>query len=746
MHCKRLWGALTLLLLAAIGGCKQRCFMTEADFNGLTTSALSHMDSLRPDIVAHPITSLVDAPPTLNNLDRKIRYISLAECIAIALESGTTGLTPSFNLGRANDTLITFGGATSPSTAPGVGGSDAIRVLAIDPAIAGSQIEASLSKFDAFLASSMAWQTLDQPITSVVQGGAVTTLQSQQASFTSALVKPLASGGTAVVGFGTAYQFTNSTFARVNPSYAPSLQFGFDQPLLQGFGVEINQLRAQHPISGGGGGAGNILGLTNAGGTTGANALALASSGLQFQPGGNGILISRIRFDQQRADFERNVNQMLVNVEVAYWNLYGSYWTLYSREQGLRFAFETFKLNRLKYEAGRATAADFFQSRGQYEQFRAQRLQALDAVLENERQLRALMGIPIEDGTRLMPSDSPTLAPYQPDWKTALEEALAHRPELYLARQDVKVAQMNLILQKNALLPDLRAVASYDFNGLGTRLDGPNGNTAAGFNNVNALRTLASGNFSNWTLGLRLTVPIGYRLAHVQVRQAQLALARAMEVLHDQELKTQRFLGNYYRQISTQYEIIRAQRAQREAFGEQLRARQQEFLAGRGTLDILLEAQRNWADALANEYNAIVAYNNALAGFEYAKGTILQHDNVVISEGPLPTCAQVRAVEHERARTAALVLRERAVPVAPAVSKPEGMFPGKAPSLPAVLAASPPLKDVPEMPARPDVPAANIPAPVEARIDEVFPAAPAPLTRVPSESAGGNDPGTDRGE
>src|SRR5690349_8756282 len=138
MHCKRLWGALTLLLLAVVGGCKQRCFMTEADHNRLTTTGLHCLDELRPDLAAMPIISPVEAPPTMNNLDRKIRYISLAECIAISLESGTTGLTPSFNLGRANDTLISFAGATNPSTAPGVGGSDAIRVLAIDPAVAGS--------------------------------------------------------------------------------------------------------------------------------------------------------------------------------------------------------------------------------------------------------------------------------------------------------------------------------------------------------------------------------------------------------------------------------------------------------------------------------------------------------------------------------------------------------------------------------------------------------------------------------
>src|SRR5207244_6585735 len=117
---------------------------------------------------------------------------------------------------------------------------------------------------------------------------------------------------------------------------------------------------------------------------------ALANNGLQFQPPGvEGILVSRIRADEQRAEFERNLNQMLLNVEVAYWNLYGAYWTLYSREQGLRFAYEAFRLSKAGYEAGRVKAADFHQSRGQYELFRAQRLQALDTVLEDERQLRA---------------------------------------------------------------------------------------------------------------------------------------------------------------------------------------------------------------------------------------------------------------------------------------------------------------------------------------------------------------------
>jgi hypothetical protein len=347
-------------------------------------------------------------------------------------------------------------------------------------------------------------------------------------------------------------------------------------------------------------------------------------------------------------------------------------------------------------------------------------------VLENERQLRGLLGLPIDDCTRLMPSDAPTLAPFKPDWCSAVQECLANRPELFILRQEVKVQQMNLIRAKNYLLPDVRFTAQYDFNALGSRLDGPNGDGTQ----VNAFRNLADANFSSYSLGIRASVPIGYRLAHAQVRQAQLVLARSLEQLHDQETKAVRFLAQQYRRISVNYELIRANRAQREAFGEQLRARFQEYLAGRGTLDILLEAQRFWAQALSAEYNAIADYNVSIAGFEFAKGTIQRHDNVSIAEGPLPPCAKARAVEHERERTASLLLRERSAVLPPSPTGPfDAPAVGKVQSLPGLMQATPPLKEVPTLPGL-DKPGAPIPelTPFDLKSDQL--PATAPLKAV----------------
>lgn len=343
---------------------------------------------------------------------------------------------------------------------------------------------------------------------------------------------------------------------------------------------------------------------------------------------------------------------MLLNIETAYWNLYRDYWALYSREQGLRQAFEAWKINKLRYEAGKVATQDLAQSRGQYESFRDQRLSALGAVLESERQLRGLLNLPADDGTRLIPVDPPTLTPYQPDWTTAVNEAMVLRPELILARNDLKLRQLDLINQKNLLLPDLRSTASYALSGIGSRLDGGTGN---------AFRNLAENDFQTWGIGLRLSMPIGFRDAHAQERIARLNLAKAYYVVKEQEYRCQRGMERHYREIQENYVHIGILRSEREARATELEARTKEYLAGRGTLDFLLQSQSQWADALRAEYAAIVQYNNSLAAFEFDKGTMLRYDNIVIGEGELPAAAQVRAVEHEQQRSHALILRQREV-------------------------------------------------------------------------------------
>ncbi len=678
-----------LVALAAVGGCKQQLFIEPSDYaHAVTTSLPPHLETNPHAAIIPPSVDRQGAPPaTVMDPTRPPRYVTLKECIALSLEQGNTGLQQISAFGTKNEvSLPTFsGGATGQTTNT----TDAIRALALDTGSAAANIERALSIFDTRWITSMQWQKNDNPVAAQFVSFQQ---QNDSATFSSALVKPLPTGGIAGITFSTSYtKYANIPAADVNsfisPNYQPQLQFVFEQPLLQLFGVEINQIANSPPTSL------LISGLTPSGQAT-------SSLGI-----GNGIVITRVRLDQQKAEFERNVNWMLVNVETAYWNLYAAYYNLYAQEEGLRQSYEGYRFTEARVRNGADQPQQLDQARAQLELFRGQIYAARQQVLESERQLRGLIGLRSDDGKRLVPLDEPNLAPYRPDFYEAANDAIARRPELMIVRQDVKIQQLNVILQKNLRRPDLRFYSSYNIAGLGTRLDGseslPNpsaGTTTPG----NALTNFADNKFNSWTLGLRLNMPLGFRDGNSLVKQADLTLTRSYLQLRDTELKVLETLVLQYRQVFATWAQIPPARARREAlqlYVDKFRARVEIGAYQSTEYFNYLQVQRDLATAISTEFQNIANYNAALSQLEFAKGTIMQYNNISLTEGALPKWIQKRAVDHEQERTkAALAVRERPAGD-PAPTSPEHIVgpAGSPPSLPPVT-KFPPAPDLPQEP------------------------------------------------
>ena len=163
---------------------------------------------------------------------------------------------------------------------------------------------------------------------------------------------------------------------------------------------------------------------------------------------------------------------------------------------------------------------------------------ALDTVLDNERQLRAMLGMSIEDGTRLVPSDTPTIVEKRPDWEKALTEALKNRPELRIAREEIKLAEAKVwALERIGPSPGRWDCGPEDSNVVENKTD------------PSCMRCAAWDYIVPWNL-------IWWSLPRLQ--EAELQLRRTRQVLQDQELKTERFLGLYYRRMSSAYFQIKA--------------------------------------------------------------------------------------------------------------------------------------------------------------------------------------------
>ena len=186
----------------------------------------------------------IETPPTLNNLDRKMRFMSLAEAVAIALEQGTRRpaqlAVPRHRPGQP--------GAVHRREAVHLA-SDAIRVLALDPAASGPT---SRRRCPSSTPSSPPACTGRPPTSPSARRcrrsspAAVTAISQTDATFNARPAQAAADRRRGRHHVQRPYQFTNLPAAR-QPVVPAELQFQFEQPLLQGFGVEINQLRASAP-------------------------------------------------------------------------------------------------------------------------------------------------------------------------------------------------------------------------------------------------------------------------------------------------------------------------------------------------------------------------------------------------------------------------------------------------------------------------------------------------------------------
>jgi outer membrane protein TolC len=728
-----------VLALSGAGGCKQQLFMDPGDYHNELKIGLPKTLETNPHgpIVPDKPDNLGSNPTTVIDFVRPPRYMTLRECIALALEQGNVGVQTSQGasnggaFGLKIDNLAALNGGTL------VTGTDAIRAFALDPAIAQPEVERSLSRFDARWITSMQWQKIDAP----TPAGFLSFQNSQDAAqLNSSLVKPLPTGGVAGITFSTTYSKYSAQAAAqsnlVNPNYIPTLTFGVEQPLLKLFGVEINEISNQIPLQNG-----SVL-FPNQTSTSGS--------------GTEGILITRIRVDQAKANFDAIVNYMLVNVEAAYWNLYAAYYNLYANEEGLRQAFEGYRFTYIRVINGNDPPQRLDQIQAQFHRFQRTTYQARAQVLESERQLRGLLGLRSDDGVRVVPIDEPNLAPYTPDFHEAANDAIALRPELLLCRQDVMYRSLFLRLQKNLRRPDLRSYASYNISGLGTRLGGSDTeiNPATGaLVPGNALSQFTDNRYNSWTLGLRLDVPIGFRDANGLVREAQLNLARSYVQLRDQELKAIEYLASQYRNLIASYIEIAPARAEREALQKYIARIKEVIRIGSWTSQFFLDyltVQQQLATAIATESQAIANYNIALASFEFAKGTIQEYNRVSVGEGPLPPWVTQRAKDRFREKTeAAFKLRDQpAPPVGPSAGG-ESVGPAggisSLPKLPPFAEKRDPLPDMllPPQPLDKNAPPAPAPRPLGgggAPMPNALPALPNVSGPLPGLNPGADGP------
>jgi outer membrane protein TolC len=548
--------------------------------------------------------------------------ISLSEAIQLALTNSRV--------------LRDFGGAVVRT--PG-----ATRT-AVDPAIAETDprfgIEAALSEFDAQFLTTMFWEKNDRAFNNEFFGGGSTIVQQDLGIFQSALTKRAVTGSQFTIRHNVDYDANNAEGNVFDSAWNANVEMEFRHPFLQGSGVQFNRIA----------GPNNLPGFYD------------------------GVLIARLNADVALNDFEVAVRDLVSNVENAYWDLYFGYRVLdarvAARDASLttwRKIYALFEVDRGGGEAEKEAQAreQFFRfqqdvqnamSGEPYEQTRnwnglpSGAFRTTGGVLLAERRLRLVMGMPPSDGRLMRPIDEPVIAKIDFDWNQVTSEATTRRVELRRQKFQIRRRELELIASKNHLLPRLDAVGRYRWRGFGDDLFNRNDPPLGRFDN--AYSDLVSGDFQEWQLGFELSMPIGFRLAHVAARNAELLLARERALLREQQREVVHEAADAIAEMDRSYAVLQSSYNRLVASQDQLRAVEAAFEADKVPLDLLLDAQRRRAEALVDYTQNRARYAVAQKNVHFVKGTLLEYDGIYLAEGPWPGEAYEDAAKREATRRA----------------------------------------------------------------------------------------------
>ncbi len=352
------------------------------------------------------------------------------------------------------------------------------------------------------------------------------------------------------------------------------------------------------------------------------------------------IVICRNGTKRPRAEFEREIDQVLFSVEQAYWLLYEQNVALYSVEMGIRQCYLTWQMTQKRFHVGTATIEDVAQVRAVFENYCTQRSNAIANVQDADRLFRALLGLPEQDGTHLMPVDIPSTAAYTPDYDSALKEAFASRPNLIALRKDIEARQLRVMQVNIAAVCLGRLLCKYNIFLNIVQSDG-----------LTEALIREDPRYNVWSAG---GISFPFSGPPSGLRTTKLGLARAYINLRNQETKMERVIAGLYQAIHRYHGDIEANFERRKALAVMVRR-----LFSRDVGIRLLQAQMDFQSAFELEYQAIRNFNIAIAAFHYWKGSIRQYHNVVIAEDRAPDPAMCRAVDYFQKQTAEQIAAER---------------------------------------------------------------------------------------
>lgn len=448
-----------------------------------------------------------------------------------------------------------------------------------DVAASNTSIDDQQARFDPTLSLNETFNRLENPqaIFDPIIPGQSRIVGTRNDSFSSQinLSKINAIGGTWGLGIDTNPSRLTPNTAPLNPQTRSNLSLSYTQPILQGGRIGPN-----------------------------------------LAP----IILARIDTERSYFQFKDVMQEHVRGVIEAYWSLVAARTDLWARRQQVSQLSQAVRQIEARVRQRLDNRGDLAQAKLALSTARANLINSEANTIQREAALRNILGLPPSDTTRMVPNTTPHRDRFIWDWNTITELAADQRPDLIELKLILEADQQQLLLAKNNALPRLDAVSFYRWNGLEGVM--PNGNE---------IRS-GSGSFTDWTLGINFSVPIGLRQGRAALRRQELIIARDRANLHQGLHNASHVLATQIRAIDQSFEQYLALKEARDAARVNLDAQMLRYRTQQTILLNVLQAISDWGNTVSAEAAALTQYNTLLANLERQTGTILETHGVVLFE------------------------------------------------------------------------------------------------------------------
>jgi len=308
------------------------------------------------------------------------------------------------------------------------------------------------------------------------------------------------------------------------------------------------------------------------------------------------IADQRLKVDAAQLSFDQREQKLADDVRQSYYHVLQSQIQYESQQSVVKYLEELLQLTDRRFDQQGVLKADSLSVKAELAKATYQLTTIEDMLADSKEALNHLLGRSVQ--TEFSVEPVPATFPEQEDLSAARATALEHRPEVKLAANGVRQAELSTKSEKTHYIPDIAIQAGY-FSTANINFLPQN------IGSVGALLT-----WQPWDWGEK----------RHKVRQA--ALAEEQAALSVEETREQILLevNSNFRRLREARARLAVTAALRDAETEKMRNQKEAYSQQTILLSDLLKQQSSLADAESQFHQAVLAYWSARADFQKSLG------------------------------------------------------------------------------------------------------------------------------